>query len=57
MTHATKSVRIVKEGHEHEDKPCAVGTVLHDLSARTADMLIGAGVAEATTARAKSEGK
>lgn len=46
MTTASKSVRIVKEGHEHEDQPAKIGTVISDLSARTADMLVKAGVAE-----------
>jgi len=55
---ATRSVRIVKEGHEHEDKPCEVGTVIHKLSARTADMLVKAGVAEHVKGSANTkEGK
>ena len=56
MTQAITSVKIVKEGHSHEDKPCKVGTVLEKLSPRTTAMLIAAGVAEAHPARSK-EGK
>lgn len=46
MKSDTKSVRIVKDGHEHENQPAKIGTVIDDLSVRTADMLVKAGVAE-----------
>lgn len=55
MSHAITSVKIVKEGHVHEDKPCKVGTVIQDLSPRTTAMLIKLGVAEAATAKSKGD--
>jgi hypothetical protein len=54
VSHASKSVRITKEGHEHADKPSKIGDVIHDLTEAEAHMLITAGVAEATAGKAKA---